>query len=108
MRQIQWIRPAASRMVWQLTEDTAMLAVPAETEELLKALAAKAGTSPVELLTHIVAEKAASDGLLPIPKPVLDADRVQRLNAIIRHYKSLPVLDPRPVEEITDDLYDGL
>ena len=73
------------------------------TEALIRELALRDGIS----LTEAVERGVRS--LLGDPEELRRQEREQRLKAIraiVDHVATLPVLDPRPLQEIMDDMYD--
>lgn len=76
-----------------------MLALPPETEQLARLLAARGGTTPEAIVADAIEAKAREAGMATLPRDRPKAT-LDELMAIARHCAALPLLDPRSADEI--------
>ena len=73
------------------------------TEAAIRELAAQRGlglTEVIDQLVHDALDEAAAK------KRREREEKLRAIRAIVAHAATLPVLDPRPIQEIMDDMYD--
>jgi antitoxin VapB len=80
-----------------------MIAIPLETEQLARLLALKSGRTPEEVVKEAIEVRAREAGV-PLAEhgqasTKLDLDK---LRAIVDRCAALPLIDPRPPDEIID------
>jgi hypothetical protein len=76
-----------------------------EVVALVKKLAARRGTDMTEAIKRAVMRELAADERVDEREY---ARRIQAIRKIQEEFAKLPVLDPRPVQEIIDEMYEGM
>jgi antitoxin VapB len=86
-----------------------MITLPAETERLVRLMAAHRGKTPEEVIKEAVETQARLVGIslseAVKPRDSIDMDRVRQ---IIDRVASKPLIDPRSPKEILDQAWDDL
>ena len=77
-----------------------MLAIPQETEDLARRLAAKLGKTPEDVVRDAVAQIARASGLSQQPTASDRAAMLREANAIALRSAALPTLDTRAEDDI--------
>ena len=87
-----------------------MINLSQETEALAQRLAVAKHLSVEEAIRMALEKKARAEGIAPEPRrprdqsPEASAARRKRIDEIVHQVALLPVLDPRPTQEIIDEL----
>jgi antitoxin VapB len=88
----------------------AMINLSQETEALAQRLAVAKHLSVEEAIRLALEEKARAEGIAPVARrprdqsPEATAARRRRIDSIVREIGALPIIDPRPTQEIIDEL----
>ena len=81
-----------------------MIAVSPETEEILKAKAARSGKTPDEILREVLSRTGDvapwRSTVAPPPENLTRDELIARMEAIAVRSASRPVVDPRSIDEI--------
>ncbi len=87
-----------------------MISLTQESEALARRLADLRCVSVEDAIQEALEERARAAGIVPRAHRLRDASpeaiakRLTRFNEFARQTASMPVIDPRPVSEIVDDL----
>lgn len=83
-----------------------MIAMPLETEQLIRRVAAQTGKTPEDALRRAVEAEALLAGVaLPEGAGTRREIDINRVHEIIEWVASRPLLDQRPAKEILDDAW---
>jgi len=81
-----------------------MIAVSAETEEILRTKAARTGRTPDEILREVLSRTGDvtpwRSSVAPPPENLTRDELIARMEAIAVRSASRPVVDPRSIDEI--------
>jgi antitoxin VapB len=81
-----------------------MIAVSPETEEILKAKAARTGRTPDEILREVLSRTGDvapwRSSVAPPPENITRDELIARMEAIAVRSASRPLVDPRSIDEI--------